>query len=274
MVASTARRDLGHLHSPPESIVVLAVSLLGFTLGACSRAPDPGSEPSTTPSLSAAAAAPETTSRPSLSPCASTDLECQTYLSTWRELVIARGGIDGSYFDAHVVPLTASIDTWNDGRSLRVRYRLTIDWASFEREDVMIVFVDPSAAPYPSLGVPLGTLLDAAQIARAAEGAAWGTAIAAIRRVDALRFRTQDEALAALRTHPDGGALEPQEVSLNRPGLLPRENGHPHLHARSAESPTNRCSTGMIDLVTGEMHVTVDTCRMTGVPASGRGVVP
>ena len=111
-----------------------------------------------------------------------------------------------------------------------------------------------------------------------AAGGAWGTAIAAIRRVDALKFRTQDEALAALRAHPDGGALQPQEISFNRPGLLPRENGHPHLHARSPESLTaDRCSSGMIDLVTGELHVTVDACRMTGGPGGpgGRGgVVP
>ena len=111
-----------------------------------------------------------------------------------------------------------------------------------------------------------------------AAGGAWGTAIAAIRRVDALKFRTQDEALAALRARPDGGALQPQEISFNRPGLLPRENGHPHLHARSPESLTaDRCSSGMIDLVTGELHVTVDACRMTGGPGGpgGRGgVVP
>jgi hypothetical protein len=197
--------------------------------------------------------------------CASAEPECETYLPIWREMVIARSGIDATYFDAHVVPLTASIDTWNEGRSLRVRYRFTIDWASFEREDVMIVFIDPNAAPYPSLGVPRGTPLDATQIARAADGSAWGTAITAISRVDGLRFRTQDEALAALRAQPDGGALEVEEMSFNRPGMLPRENGHPHLHARSPESPSsNRCSRGMIDLVTGEAHVIVDACRVTG----------
>jgi hypothetical protein len=205
-----------------------------------------------------------------LSLCASTDAECATYLPVWRDMVIARSGIDAAYFDAHVVPLAASIDTWNDGRSLRVRYRLTIDWASFEREDVMIVFVDPGAAPYPSVGVPLGTPLDAAQIARAADGGAWGTAIATVARVDALRFRSQDEALAALRAQPDGAALEAQEISFNRPGMLPRENGHPHLHARSPESPSSdRCSRGMIDLVTGEAHVTVDVCRVTGGVSGG-----
>ncbi|MEQ1855704.1 MAG: hypothetical protein ABL963_04485 [Longimicrobiales bacterium] len=249
-----------------------AVALVGLAFGtllgvaACSEAPAPPAR-TTLPSESASL----------LSLCASTAPECQTYLPIWRELVIARSGIDVPYFDAHVVPLTASIDTWNDGRSLRVRYRFTIDWASFEREDVMIVFIDPSAAPYPSLGVPLGTPLDAAQIARAADGSAWGTSVSAIQRVDALGFRSQDEALAALRAHPDGGALQPQEISFNRPGMFPRENGHPHLHARSAESLTaNQCASGMIDLVTGEIHVTVDACRMTGGPTGpgGRGIVP
>ena len=273
MLASTARPDRFRLPASPERPAVLAVLALGalLSVSACSEAPAPPavstipSEPATAPSLPAAL----------LSLCASTAPECQTYLPIWRELVIARSGIDASYFDAHVAPLTASIDTWNDGRSLRVRYRLTIDWASFEREDVMIVFINPSAAPYPSLGVPLGTPLDASQIARAAGGGAWGTAIAAIQGVDALKFRTQDEALAALRAHPEGGALQPREISFNRPGMLPRENGHPHLHARSPESLTaDRCSTGMIDLVTGEAHVTVDACRMTGGPVSRGGVTP
>jgi len=254
-----------------ERNVILAVLVCGalLNLGACGDAPSPPAA-STLPSEPAA-----TQSRPSLlSLCASAEPECQTYLPIWRELVIARSGIDASYFDAHVVPLTASIDAWNDGRSLRVRYRFAIDWASFEREDVMIVFIDPSAAPYPSLGVPLGTPLDASQIARAADGGAWGTAITAIQRVDALRFRSQEEALAALRAQPDGAALQAQEISFNRPGMLPRENGHPHLHARSPESPTSdRCSRGMIDLVTGEMQVTVDACRMTGGRGNG-GVAP
>ncbi len=283
MPATTAHPDRFRLPASPERSFVLAVLALGalLSVGACSEAPDPpavstmASEPGTTPSLSAAAVTPTTQSRPLLSLCAPTAPECQTYLPIWRELVIARSGIDASYFDAHVVPLTASIDTWNDGRSLRVRYRLTIDWAWFEREDVMIVFIDPSAAPYPSLGVPLGTSLDASQIARAAEGGAWGTPITAIQRVDALKFRTQDEALAALRAHPEGGALQAQEISFNRPGLLPRENGHPHLHASSPESLTaDRCSQGMIDLVTGEAHVTVDACRMTGGPGGSGGVTP
>jgi hypothetical protein len=253
---------------------VLTVLALAAPLGvgACREAPD--SEAATTTSQPAATAAPTTQSRPLLSLCAPTEPECQTYLPMWRELVIARSSVDAAYFDAHVVPLTASIDTWNDGRSLRVRYRFTVDWASFEREDVMIVFIDPNAAPYPALGVPKGTPLDASQIARAADGGAWGTAVSAIQHVDALRFRTQDEALAALRAQPDGGALEPQEISFNRPGMLPRENGHPHLHARSPESPaSDRCSSGMIDLVTGEAHVTVDACRMTSGPAGG-GVAP
>ena len=96
-----------------------------------------------------------------------------------------------------------------------------------------------------------------------------------LRRVDALEFRTQDEALGALRAHPDGGALQAQEISFNRPGVLPRENGHPHLHARSPESLTaDRCSNGMIDLVTGEAHMTVDACRMTGGRGGRGGVVP
>jgi hypothetical protein len=261
--ASTERLDRLRLPASRERPVVVAAIALGalLSVSACRDSPSP-------PTISTVPSDPAL-----LSLCGSTAPECETYLPIWRELVIARSGIDASYFDAHVVPLTAAIETWNDGRSLRVRYRFTLDWASFEREDVMIVFIDPSAAPYPSLGVPLGTPLDASQIARAAEGAAWGTAVTAIRRVDALRFRTQDEALAALRAHPDGGALQAQEIAFYRPGMLPRENGHPHLHARSPESPTaDRCSTGMIDLVTGEMHVTVDACRMTGAP-SGRGVV-
>lgn len=211
---------------------------------------------------------------PLLSLCESTDTECATYLPMWRDLVMARGGIDANYFDAHVTPLVASIHAWNDGRSLRVRYRLTVDWASFEREDAMIVFVDPEAAPYPSLGIPRGTPLEPAQIARAADAGAWGTGIATIARVDALRFRSQDEALAALRALPDGGELEAEEISFNRPGMIPRENGHPHLHARSpANSTSGQCSRGMIDLVTGEAHVTVDACRMSAV-AGGRGIAP
>lgn len=270
MPARAARLDQSHWPALGALAGRCALIALGvLPAAACAEAPDP---PAAADAPVEAAAA--TQSIPLTSLCASAGPECATYLPIWRDLVMARGGIDAAWFDAHVVPLAASIDTWNDGRSLRVRYRLTIDWASFEREDVMVVFVNPSAAPYPSLGVPLGTPLDASQIARAASGSAWGTAIATIARVDALRFRSQNEALAALRALPDGGTLQAEDISLNRPGMMPRENGHPHLHARSPERPSSdRCSRGMIDLVTGEAQVTVDACRMTG-GAGGRGVVP
>jgi len=241
---------------------ILAVPILTLcallSASACSDTP-PRPDAATTPSAA-------TPTSPQQSACASTEPECQSYLAIWREVVISRSAIDGSYFDAHVVPIRAAIETWADGRSLRVRYRFTFDWVSFEREDVMIVYVDPDAAPYPSLGIPKVAALDATQIDRAAASGAWGTAIASVRRIEVLTFRTQDEALAALREHPDGRDLAPEELSFNRPGLIPRENGHPHLHARSPENSTSgQCSRGMIDLVTGEMHVTVDACRMTGL---------
>ena len=203
--------------------------------------------------------------------CSPRDATCTKYLPIWRELVIERSGIDSAYFDAHVVPLRAESSTWNDGTSVRVRYRFTIDWMAMEHEDSFIVYANPSAPPYPAAGVPLGIALDQAQILRAANAQAWGTMIAKIERVDTLKFRTQSDALAALRAQPDGSDLEVESLSFERPGMLPRQNGHPHLHARSPEGlgKQNRCSKGMIDLVTGEANVVVDACRMTGGRSGG-----
>jgi hypothetical protein len=169
---------------------------------------------------------------PATTVCEMGDTTCQRYLPIWRELVMKRSGVDAAYVDAHIQPLSAKAEKWNDGTSLRVRYTFELDWVVIEREDSFITFVDPAAAPDPALQVPLGRQLDAAEIERAVAGGGWASSITAIPGVAQLKFRSQDEALAVLQAHPDGAKLRTHEVSFNRPGMLPRDNGHPPLHAR------------------------------------------
>lgn len=191
--------------------------------------------------------------------CAKEDSTCKTYLPIWKELVKKRSSIDQGYFDAHIKVLEAKAQKWNEGVSLEVRYQLILDWVKIVNLDQIITFIAPSASPYPALKIPLGKPLDLSQISRAADGGAWATSITSIPSVDRLKFASQEAALAALRKLPDGKNLKAAEINFNRPGMIPRNNGHPHLHARGSLTK-EICVKGMIDLVTGEAEVHRDAC--------------
>jgi hypothetical protein len=193
--------------------------------------------------------------------CAKTDQTCLNYLKVWQELVIKRSSIDQGYFDSHIKILEAKEHKWDQGTSLEIQYELVLDWVKINKYDQIITFVNPSAPPYPALNVPLGKALDSDQISRAASKQAWATSITSIPKVDKLKFSSQAAALEALRSQPDGKNLKATEINFNRPGFLPRDNGHPHLHARGNVS-VDICVKGIIDLVTGEAHVHRDACRI------------
>jgi hypothetical protein len=193
--------------------------------------------------------------------CPPTDQTCLKYLKVWQELLMKKSSMDQAYFDTHIKILEAKEQKWDQGVSLEIQYELVLDWVKIKRYDQIITFINPSAPPYPALNVPLGKALEADQILRADSKAAWATSIGSIPKIDKLKFSSQAEALEALRNRPDGKNLKANEVNFNRPGMLPRDNGHPHLHATGNIS-VDTCVKGMIDLVTGEAHVHRDACRI------------
>lgn len=193
--------------------------------------------------------------------CPKTDETCINYLPVWKELLMKRNGIDQKYFDSHIKIIEAKEHKWNDGTSLEIKYELVLDWVKINKYDQIMTFINLTAAPYPALQIPLGKALTSDQIDRAATKQAWATSISSIPKLDKLKFSSQEEALKALKSQKDGENLKVSEINFNRPGMLPRDNGHPHLHARG-NLTIDTCVKGMIDLVTGEASVHRDACRI------------
>lgn len=196
--------------------------------------------------------------------CPKNDAKCIKALPLWRELAMARSQLDEAWFDAHVKVLSASTRKWNSGTSLEVNYELSIDWLKMKHRDDVIVVVDRKESATYGLDLPRGVQLDKAQMAQAVEKGAYATSISVIPRVETLKFKSQDEALAALRALPDGSRLQAGQVVFYRPGVVPHENGHPHLLASGSGPAIDHCVDAMIDLVTGETHLQANACQMTG----------
>jgi hypothetical protein len=194
--------------------------------------------------------------------CAKGDQVCTKYLPVWKATVLKLSGVNNAYFNKHVVPLQVHSEKWQDGESVRVSYRLKIEWATMEMADTFIVNVGPDAPPWPAAKLPRGVYLGIEEIARAAEHHAMATDILQIERIEHLKYKSEDEALAVLRAMPNGAGLRTREIKFHRRGVKPMANGHPFLHATGVfDDLRNQCLGGSIDLVTGEAHVNFIICR-------------
>jgi hypothetical protein len=93
--------------------------------------------------------------------------ECQKYFKIWKDIFISRNQLSESYFNDHVFPYRTDIDSWNDGKSFRVEYKIKIDWAEANLSDQFIIWIDPSTTGlYPSIPTPRSTYLSKDQIAK------------------------------------------------------------------------------------------------------------
>ncbi len=187
--------------------------------------------------------------------------ECDKYFKIWKELFISRNKLSNTYFDMHVYPYRTATDSWNDGISFRVEYKIRIDWAEANLSDQFIIWLDPSTAGlYPSKFIPRSTYLGKASINTLLDVFGFSSQIHKVAWIDELKFNSRGEALQTLKTESGVADLGEGEVYYLNPSFN-EDAGHPlfRVHA-TIDKTQNKCLTGNLDLVTGEAEVRDTPC--------------
>ena len=187
--------------------------------------------------------------------------DCNTYLKVWKELIISRNHLTVSYYNDHIFPYKTETDSWNDGKSFRVEYKVKIDWAEANLNDQFIIWLDPSTAGlYPSIPAPRSTNLSEGQINILLNDFAFSSSIHKVAKIDHLKYDSRDEAIGVLQAASGVNDLGKGEVSYENPSFN-IDLGHPFLKVSATiNSSENKCLTGKIDLVTGETEVRNPPC--------------
>lgn len=187
--------------------------------------------------------------------------ECEKYYAIWKDLFISGNQLTTDYFEDHVFPYKTGIESWNDGQSFRVEYKIRIDWAEANLSDQFAIWLDPSTAGlYPSVSAPRSTYLSKDQINKMLDIFAFNSSIHKVEQVDHLRYRTRGEAINELQTASGIEDLGQGEVYYLSPGF--REYpGHPLLRVNATINlKENQCMQGILNLVTGETEIRQTVC--------------
>jgi len=208
--------------------------------------------------------------------------ECQDYFKIWKDLFIMRNQLSESYFDEHVFPYRTEIDSWNDGQSFRVEYKIKIDWAEANLSDQLAIWLDPSTTGlYPSIPTPRSTFLSKAQINKMLDIFAFNSSIHKIAKIDHLKYGTRNDAILELETASGIENLGQGEAYYQNPSFNV-DLGHPFLRVNATINMNeNKCMQGIIDLVTGETEIRNQPCAIyfcftkgTKITLSDRSSIP
>lgn len=189
--------------------------------------------------------------------------ECDKYFRIWKELLISRNHLTEAYFNEHIFPYSTTIDSWNDGKSFRVEYKIRIDWAEAKIWDQFIIWLDVSTnGLFPSIPTPRDTYLNKDQIDKLVDKLAFSSSIHQIAMIDQLKYSTLEEALQELRIASGIDNLRSGQVVYEEPSFQ-IITGNPILKSGAVISDAeNKCISCQIDLVTGETEVREHPCRI------------
>lgn len=189
--------------------------------------------------------------------------ECNTYFKIWKDLIISRNQLSESYFNEHVFPYRTEIDSWNDGKSFRVDYKIKIDWAEANLGDQFIIWLDPSTVGlYPSKPTPRSTNLSKAQINSLLDIFAFSSSIHKVAKIDHLKYDSREEAIRVLQVASGVENLGSGEVSYQNPSFN-IDLGHPFLKVfATLNRNENKCLSGKLNLITGDSEIREQPCAI------------
>lgn len=189
--------------------------------------------------------------------------DCNKYLRIWKELLISRNHLTEAYFNEHIFPYSTKIDSWNDGKSFRVEYKIKIDWAEAKMADQFIIWLDVSTnGLFPSIPTPRDTYLNKDQIDKLVDKLAFSSSIHQIAMIDQLKYSTLEEALQELRIASGIENLHSGQVVYEEPSFQ-IITGNPILKSGAVISEAeNKCMSCQIDLVSGETEVREHPCMI------------
>jgi hypothetical protein len=189
--------------------------------------------------------------------------ECDTYFKIWKELFITRNQLSESYYNDHVFPYKTGIDSWNDGKSFRVDYKIKIDWAEANLSDQFIIWLDPSTAGlYPSKPTPRNIYLSKAQISSLLDIFAFSSSMHKVAKIDHLKYESREAAIRVLQVASGVENLGSGEVSYQNPSFN-IDPGHPFLKVfMTLNRNENKCMNGKLNLITGDSEINEQPCMI------------
>ncbi|WP_445733696.1 hypothetical protein [Mariniflexile sp.] len=180
---------------------------------------------------------------------------CNEYYNIWKELIQEKNNINQGFFDNHIELQYVDLNSWADGISIRVCYKIKIGWAVVYNCDQFIVKIEKDNALYPTLNLPRNTYLTKENIKFAIEKRAFSSQIAKITNRSDLKFNDKNRALASLIAFSGLNTLCYNGISLDK------TTGNLILDAYATyENEENSCVLGTIDLLTGEKKVRDTPC--------------
>jgi len=180
---------------------------------------------------------------------------CATYQSIWKALFMEKNHLTESYFNSHIELSSSSINTWNDGRSFNICYKIKLGWAEAYNCDQFMIKIDKSNQFYPAINLPRDAYLSKDQIRLEIDGNAFSSFITKLSNVESLKFNSLDNALNTLIAKAKVNTLCPRII------LVDNTTGNLVLEADAQyDNEVNSCILGRVDLITGTTTVSEVPC--------------
>lgn len=186
--------------------------------------------------------------------------ECKEYYTIWKELLLERNDMSEDYFSEHISPTDVIMDSYNSGKTFRIRYNFKLEWAEISTIDQFTYYVYESAAPYPTLQIPKEKNLTKQEINSAFDLRAWASHMNVINPTEHLKYKNKRAAIQALRGN-ESCKFKDQNCELRADRPVEPANGNIFLNGScTINEAANECLMGRIDLVTGERTVNETYC--------------
>lgn len=192
------------------------------------------------------------------------------YTRLWRSVLAKSSGISESALTPLLHADATEINTWNSGKTFRVRYTLRLDWLTIQREDRLMVWINESESAYRHLGLPRDTWLTGPDLNTVIARQVFDTALGRVDPRIKLAFSSLAEAKSLVCTEHKLASLDRSEVTFYVPGKVPREDGLPYLVWFAVlDEKTNKGLNGYLNLVTKDRKSWENAIRVNAQPPGG-----
>jgi hypothetical protein len=150
---------------------------------------------------------------------------------------------------------TAGLNTWNEGNTFHICYKVQFDWAIKYVCDQFIIKIDQNNHYYPSLHLPRDEYLFKEKNKIAVENRAFSSRMLYLSNANNLKFPTMESALNSLIYAAEVNTFCMSEMYVDK------TTGNLMLEAWAEyENEENSCIKGQIDLINGDTEITDTPC--------------
>lgn len=173
-----------------------------------------------------------------------------------------RNNMSEEYFREHIAVMDVQLSSYQQAKTIRVSYEVTIDWATVKSADQFAYYIFQDASPFPALQIPKEQNLTQEEIAKTFEYHAWSANMTVINPINKLAYKSEKDALKALGENnqcsfKDGRVF----FKMDRPFANEPANGTIYFESTcTINENDNKCLQGEIDLATGDKKVQDVVC--------------